>query len=104
MSELKHDLRQSPRRRTLKGARIVFNDRRSVIDCVVRNLSAHGALLLLPNVAGVPNDFDLCIDGETACHLAHVVWKSKGSMGVRWAKRAPAEADALHVGANYSVE
>jgi hypothetical protein len=56
-----------------------------VIDCVVRNLSAHGALLLLPNVAGVPNDFDLCIYGETTCHLAHVVWKSKGSLGVSWA-------------------
>jgi hypothetical protein len=82
MSELKHDCRQSPRRRTLKGTRIVFNDRRSVIDCVVRNLSAHGALLLVPHVAGIPKDFDVCIDGET--HAAHVVWMGKDSLGITW--------------------
>ncbi|MCJ7527657.1 MAG: PilZ domain-containing protein [Methyloceanibacter sp.] len=85
MSELKHDCRQSPRRRVLKNAHIIFNNRRSSIDCVVRNLSAHGALLLLPTVVGVPNDFDLCIDGETTCHLAHVVWKGKDRLGVSWA-------------------
>src|ERR1700716_1146587 len=31
------------RTHTLKTARIVFNDGRSVIDCVVRNLSSRGA-------------------------------------------------------------
>ena len=85
MSELKVDSRRSPRRRTLKGARIIFNDRRSVIDCVVRNLSAQGALLLVPNVVGIPSDFDLYIDGETDCHHAHVAWKGKGRLGVSWA-------------------
>ena len=38
---------REPRIRTLKTAHIVFNDGGSVIDCVVRNLSSAGALLLL---------------------------------------------------------
>ena len=38
--------RREPRTRTLKTARIVFNDGGSVIDCVVRNLSSQGALLV----------------------------------------------------------
>ena len=84
MSELKADNRRSPRRRTLKGARIIFNDRRSVMDCVVRNLSAQGALLLVPNVLDIPSDFDLRIEGETHDHAAHVVRKHKGSLVVSW--------------------
>ena len=45
MSEVKEDGRLSPRKRALKSGRIVFNHRHSVIDCVVRNVSANGARL-----------------------------------------------------------
>ena len=85
MSELREDRRRLPRRRTLKGARIIFNNRRSVIDCVVRNLTPQGALLVVPNVVGVPGDFDLYIKGETDSHAAHVIWKGKGTLRVSWA-------------------
>ena len=74
--------RPSPRRRTLKGARIVFNNRSSTIDCTVRNLSSNGALLLLPTSAGIPNEFELWLDG--ACHSARIVWMGDGGLGVVW--------------------
>jgi len=86
MSGPKQDRRGSPRRRTLKDGRIVFNDCRSLIDCTIRNLSAHGALLLVPSIAGIPPDFDLHIDGT--CHSAHVVWKRIDSLGVTWRHNA----------------
>jgi PilZ domain len=83
MTQPKDERRRFPRRRALKTGRIVFNNRHSAIDCAVRNLSAHGALLLLPNVVDIPNDFELYIDGTY--HPAHVVWrKSNGSLGVTW--------------------
>ena len=85
MSELKADRRRLPRKRTLKGARIIFNARNSMFDCVVRNLSPQGALLLMPYVVGIPSDFDLSIKGEMSGHPAHVVWRSTGSLGVSWA-------------------
>ena len=56
--------RRLTRKRTLKGGRIVFNNGRSVIDCVVRNMTPQGALLTLPSILGVPKTFDLYIDGE----------------------------------------
>ena len=59
--------RRTPRRRTLKGGRIVFNNRRSVIDCTVRNLSTGGALLSVPNVSGVPDQLDLPGEGLPFC-------------------------------------
>jgi hypothetical protein len=82
MSEVKEDGRLSPRKRALKSGRIVFNHRHSVIDCVVRNVSANGARLIVPSVAGIPNHFDLYI-GEDH-HAAKVVWKSADSLGVSW--------------------
>jgi hypothetical protein len=84
MSGLHEERRRSPRKRTLKGAKIIFNHRHCVVDCVVRNLTSQGALLIVPNVAGIPNDFDLYIDGEPNNHSAHVIWKTKNSLGVAW--------------------
>jgi hypothetical protein len=74
--------RKTPRTRTLKSACIVFNDRRSVVDCTVRNLSANGALLLLPSIVGIPNDFEVFLGDRY--RSARVVWKSDKSVGIAW--------------------
>ena len=74
--------KREPRTRTLKTARIVFNNGRSVIDCVVRNLSSRGALLVLPSVLGVPETFELHIESDGSCHAARTVWKGHGKIGV----------------------
>ena len=74
--------RKALRRRTLKDAKIVFNGRRSVISSTLRNLSAGGALLVLPTIAGTHPDFEICIDGSY--HSARVVWRSTTNLGVAW--------------------
>jgi len=52
--------RRTERRvRALKGGHIVFNHSASVIDCRIRNLSPHGALLEVASVVGVPDRFEL---------------------------------------------
>jgi hypothetical protein len=57
--------RQSRRRRILKGARIVFNNKFTAVDCRVRNLSEGGALLEVAGTAGIPDRFSLVMaDGE----------------------------------------
>ena len=43
----------------LRAGKIVFNNKSSVIDCMVRNLSPTGACLLVSNVIGVPSTFEL---------------------------------------------
>jgi hypothetical protein len=74
--------RNALRRRTLKGAQIVFDNRCTVMDCTVRNLSATGALLALPSTTGVPDQFALYT--ESGCRLARVVWKSDRTVGIVW--------------------
>ena len=80
------DKRREPRTRTLKTAHIVFNDGGSVIDCVVRNLSSQGALLLLPSLLGVPETFELLIDSDGSLRAAHTIWKGHGKIGVAFGK------------------
>lgn len=65
----------SSRRRVLKAGSILFNDRRSAIDCTVQSLGADGAGLSVSNSMGIPPEFVLSIrsDGfETNCQvIAH---------------------------------
>lgn len=76
--------RTAPRKRTLKKGRIVFNNRRSVIDCTVRNLSVGGALLLVDSLIGIPDSFDLTVDSDSTTFAASVMWKREGQVGVKF--------------------
>ena len=72
-----------PRHRVLKGAQILFNNRLSVLDCRVRDLSEGGACLQIASTAGVPSIFTLRLAGgpDKTCEQ---VWKRDGRIGVRF--------------------
>jgi hypothetical protein len=74
--------RASPRQRRLNGAKIVFNNNSSVIDCIVRDLSSQGARLLVTSPVGIPDRFDLRIDRNGACHPSQVTWRANDQIGV----------------------
>ena len=69
------------RPRTLKSAKIVFNLRSSVIDCTVRNMSPHGAKLIVGTQLGIPETFDLEFEGSSA-HACKVRWRKENEIGV----------------------
>jgi hypothetical protein len=71
--------RGEARPRTLKSAKIVFNLRFSVIDCTVRNMSPHGAKLIVGQL-GIPDTFDLEFDG--AVRACKVIWRKENEVGV----------------------
>jgi hypothetical protein len=74
--------RASPRQRRLNGAKIVFNNNSSVIDCIVRDLSPHGARLVVASPIGIPEQFDLRIDRSGMCHPSKVTWRANDQIGV----------------------
>jgi diguanylate cyclase (GGDEF)-like protein len=76
------DRRRESRNRTLLSGKIVFNDKRSVIDCIVRNLSDGGACLQVNNTFGLPSDFALVIDGDRDTRPCHVAWQSETRVGI----------------------
>ena len=53
--------RSTVRMRSLLGARVVFNDRASVINCMARDISTVGAKLVFPTPTDIPNQFELQI-------------------------------------------
>ncbi len=56
--------RTASRRRVLKAGSIVFNDRRSTVDCTVKSIGTDSAGLTVSNSAGIPTEFVLSIKGE----------------------------------------
>jgi hypothetical protein len=84
--------RASHRSRTFRGGKILFNDRRSVLDCTIRNLSPEGACLQVESLVGVPAAFELLIDGEEAPRPCRLAWQSHDRAGVEFALR---QAEAL---------
>jgi hypothetical protein len=78
------DRRESPRLRTLKAGKIVFNHKFSVVDCTIRNMSGDGACLQVPSTIGIPDDFDLLIEPDKQARPCHVAWKSDSRLGVRF--------------------
>jgi diguanylate cyclase (GGDEF)-like protein len=60
-----------------------------VLDCTIRNLSRDGACLQVESLLGVPEAFDLLIDGEAAPRPCRLVWQSDHRAGVQFAQRQP---------------
>ena len=71
-----------PRQRTLKSARIMIDDG-TVLDCIVRNLSPRGALLLVPSLA-VPDRFEIVFSTSGARQTCKVAWRAPDRVGVEF--------------------
>jgi hypothetical protein len=77
--------RRQARARTLKSARILFNDHRSVIDCTVRNLSPTGACLNVASAIGIPERFDVMFEADQSIRPCRMVWHKEKQLGVEFA-------------------
>lgn len=75
--------RNETRRKSLLGGRISFGRRQSTMDCTVRNISPHGALVVFPHTSLTPSEFTLYIPGRGESHSASVAWRHHDRAGVR---------------------
>ena len=82
------DRRKSSRQRSFLHGCIYFNNRRSAIDCLVRDLSADGAKLVFSQTATIPDVVDLHIAQKDQMLRARVQWRAVGEVGVSFETRA----------------
>ena len=75
--------RQSMRFRTLKGGSIIFG-LVPTIDCVIRNLSEKGAMVVVEGAAGIPDEFMLLIKPEMIKRNCRAIWRKADSIGVNF--------------------
>jgi hypothetical protein len=82
------------RQKSFLQGRIYFNNRRSSIDCLVRDYSETGARLKLSETITVPEVMELYIPNREEIHRARVEWRSGNEMGVSFGDemRAPSIA------------
>ena len=78
MSEHRRETRQ---RVFLKG-RIMFNNGASSFDCLVRDMSATGARLVMSDATTLPDAFDLYIPQKDRTFRATLRWRREDGIGV----------------------
>lgn len=75
------DRRINQRSRCLKGARIVFGNGNSTLDCRIRNKSETGLRLVTNETGYVPDTFALVPDDALKSHVCKVTWRSPTEIG-----------------------
>jgi hypothetical protein len=78
------NMRSAERIRSFLRAQIIFNNRMSTIDCIIKNISATGARIALNDTLAVPTEFDLYIPQKSRGHHARLVWRDRDSIGVEF--------------------
>jgi hypothetical protein len=74
--------RSLSRQKSFLQGRIYFNNRRSSVDCLVRDFSEVGARLKFSESVSVPEAIELYIPNREEMHRAKVVWRSATETGV----------------------
>ena len=76
------DKRASDRIRSFLRAQIIFNNRMTTIDCIIKNISATGARVALNDTLAVPTEFDIYIPQRGCSHHARLVWRDRDTIGI----------------------
>ena len=74
--------RNATRQRSFLQGRIFFNNRRSSVDCLVRDVSEIGAKLLFSETIAVPDALELHIPSKGEIYQAKVQWRVGDEVGV----------------------
>ena len=77
------DNRKTARTKRLKEGRLVFNNKRSVMSCVVRDASKFGARVTIGEPFLVPFEFEFTVAGEDP-KPARKVWVRNNEMGLEF--------------------
>ncbi len=74
--------RKSERVKSFLRAQISFNQAMSTFDCIIKNISPHGARIAIDELLAIPGEFDLHIPQKSKTYRAKMVWRQADAMGV----------------------
>ena len=89
--------RTAPRLRSLLKGKIIYNNRLSTIDCVVRDISGSGARLALPQNFTLPDRFELYVPLKEKTYSVEVRWRGDEDFGVMFLDGSSAMAEPSSV-------
>lgn len=74
--------RSGPRKRSFLQGRIIYNNRTSSVDCVVRDFTGTGARLSFSGSITIPETFELHIPNKQETYRARMRWNRGSEIGV----------------------
>jgi len=94
---MQEDGRGAERVRSFLRAQIIYNNRASTTDCIVKNISATGAKIAIDEALSVPSEFDLHIPQKGRTYRARMAWRDATAIGVEFIdnEQAPAAEEAV---------
>jgi hypothetical protein len=78
--------RRVARQKSFLRGMVYFNGRRSVLDCLIRDISPYGARLVFSVSVGTPDTLDLHIPQKDRTLRTHVIWRHGREVGVAFAQ------------------
>jgi hypothetical protein len=85
--------RQTARARVIYSGVVAYNNRQSMMDCVIRNFSDDGAKVEFANPALLPDVVDILIAKKNRAFTAKIAWRRENEAGLSF-RPAVAERDA----------
>ena len=90
--------RRIARQKSFLRGMVYFNNRRSVADCLIRDISPFGARLIFSDTITTPDTMDLYIPQKEQTLRSHVIWRVGHEVGVAFPQAvqgepAPGSAD-----------
>jgi hypothetical protein len=76
------DLRRSPRLKAIKSGQIIVDGTGDALDCTIRNISEHGAMLRFADEVDLPEKVQLVILSHDIHVRADVVWNNGAEAGI----------------------
>src|SRR4051812_20132569 len=74
--------RSKARQKSFLRGRVFFNNRRHSADCLVRDMSDHGAKLVFADAVVLPDVIELHLSNKDAIQRAEVQWRRGKEVGV----------------------
>ena len=74
--------RSGSRQKSFLQGRIFFNNRRTSVDCLIRDFSEHGARLKFSGMTATPDVVELYIPNKDESYRATVQWRNADEIGV----------------------
>jgi hypothetical protein len=80
--------RSAARKKSFLQGRIFFNQRRTSVDCLIRDFCEHGARLTFSSMTATPDVVELYIPNKDESYRAKVQWRSANEIGVGFERDA----------------
>ena len=86
--------RSSARKKSFLQGRVYYDNQRSSVDCLVRDISERGAKLVFSDAVTIPNVVELYLPGKDEVHRVRLQWHKGDEIGVDFGLAADADAAA----------